>query len=375
MNKLQKPATCLLAGLLLLGGAATGCTKESRSPVACPGAPTKASATAGAPPVLDPGAVVATIDGQAVTLRDVDSDIAPELRQLDHKFASDTFELRRQELDQMVVKRLVDAEAKKEGTTEDAWLKKHVEGSIPDVTEADAKKFYDENSARMGGRAFDQAKPQIIAFLTSQKRRDAAEKVFDALKSKAKVEILLEEPAVAVDAVGPSVGPANAPVTIVEFSDFQCPFCSKVEPTIKRVMTDYAGKVRFVFRDYPLPFHEHAEKASEASHCAQAQEKYWPMHDALFANQDKLDVAGLKKLAAGVSGLDQAKFDQCLDSGAMAQEVASNEKAGEAAGVSGTPRFFVNGHPLDGAQPYEEFKTAIDRELARARSESGPAGP
>jgi len=187
-------------------------------------------------------------------------------------------------------------------------------------------------------------------------------------KSKAKIEVLLEQPAVDVAAVGPSMGPETAPVTIVEFSDFQCPFCSKAEPTIKRVLADYAGKVRFVFRDYPLPFHEHAEKASEASHCAEEQGVYWPMHDALFANQDKLDVEGLKKLGAGVTGMDQAKFDRCLDSGEMRDQVATNEKAGEAVGVSGTPHFFVNGHSLDGAQPYEEFRKAIDRELARATS-------
>jgi protein-disulfide isomerase len=363
---ITKSATRILAGLLLVGGAATGCTKESRPPVACTGLASTAPATTMGRPHLAPGAVVATIDGHAVTLQDLDGEIAPQLGQLDHKFQSDTFELRKQELDEIVVKRLVEAEAKKEGTTEDAWLKKHVEGEIPEAGDVDAKKFYDENSARMAGHSFDQAKPKIIAFLTDQKRRLAAEKVFGALKSKAKVEILLEEPAADVEAVGPSAGPENAPVTIVEFSDFQCPFCSKVEPTIKRVMAEYAGKVRLVFRDYPLPFHEHAQKASEASHCAEAQAKYWPMHDALFANQEKLDVDGLKKLAAGVAGMDQAKFDKCLDSGQMADAVANNTKAGEAAGITGTPRFFVNGRPLDGAQPYEEFKAAIDRALVRS---------
>jgi len=368
IQRSEKSTTPVLATLLILGLAATGCTKETRVPVTGAVQPPSTSATRATQPDLAPGTVIATVDGHPMTLHDIDEASAPQLGQLSHKFVSDEFELRKQQLDEMLVMRLVDAEAKKDGTTRDAWLKQHVEGSVPEAGEADARKFYDANTTRMGGRSFDQEKPRIVAFLTHQKRQDAAEKIFDDLKTKAKVQVLLEEPAVDVEAVGPSAGPPNAPVTIVEFSDFQCPFCSKVEPTLKRVMADYAGKVRLVFRDYPLPFHEHARKASEASHCAEAQDKYWPMHDALFANQDKLDVDSLKKLAATVVGMDQARFDRCLDSGEMSGRVASNEKTGEGLGISGTPHFFVNGHSLDGAQPYEAFQKVIDRELARSAS-------
>jgi protein-disulfide isomerase len=362
-----EPTNRFLAALLVLGvgGAVAGCVKGGRPAVMRAAMSTGSSPAPTAQSDLDPATVVATIDGRAITARDIDNEITSQLGQLSQKYQSEEFELRKQALDDMLVMRLVDAEAKKEGTTVDAWTKKYVEASTPEASEADAKKFFDENTAKMGGRSFDQEKSHIVAFLTHRKRQETASKIFDDLKSKAKVEILLEEPVVEVNAVGPSLGHPNAPVTIVEFSDFQCPFCSKVEPTIKRVMADYPGKVRFVFRDFPLSFHDRAEKASEASHCAEEQERYWPMHDALFANQDKLDVDGLKKLAAGVPGMDQVKFDKCLDSGEMKDEVASNERAGEAAGVSGTPRFFVNGHPLDGVQPYDEFKRMIDRELSR----------
>jgi protein-disulfide isomerase len=353
----------MLATLVLLGGAVSGCTKDAPSLHAA--APANA-----APPGLHAEAVLATMDGHAITVADVDKEIAPQLSKLSQKLESDEFELRKQALDELLVRRLVAAEARKEGTTENVWLKRHVDESTPEALEADAKKFYDEHAARMGGRSFDQEKPLIIPFLTKQRRQEAAARIFDDLKAKANVEIMLEEPAVDVAAVGPSMGPASAPVTIVEFSDFECPFCAKVEPTIKQVMSDYAGKVRFVFRDYPLPFHAHAQKASEASHCAEAQDRYWPMHDVMFSNQDKLDIDGLKKLASGVAGMNQAKFDACLDSGEMTDTVTSNERAGEVVGVSGTPHFFVNGRSLDGAQPYEEFKKAIDRELARARKGS-----
>jgi len=350
-----------VATLLLLGAAATACNKQS---------PPVMHATSGNSPVpaateLDPAVVVATIDGHAITAKEVDDAASSQLGHLRQKLLSETFELRKQALDDLLVTQLIDSEAKKEGITEDAWLKLHVDGPAPAATAADAKTFYDQNAARMEGRSFEQEKLHIIAFLTNQKRREAATKVFDDLKSKARIEVLLEEPPVNVAASGPSLGPENAPVTVVEFSDFQCPFCSKVEPTIKRLMTDYAGKVRFVFRDYPLPFHDHAQKASEASHCAEAQDKYWPMHDALFANQDKLDVDGLKKLAAALTGMDQAKFDRCLDSGEMKGTVAENQRAGEAVGVEGTPHFFVNGRSLDGAQPYDSFKKAIDHALSK----------
>jgi protein-disulfide isomerase len=365
-----------LIAMLLLGSAAAtaGCNRETRPPALC-GAPQSKTTAGAAAPDLDPGMVAGTIDGHAITVKELDAHSQAQLARLHRKFQSDEFEERKHALEDLMITRLVRAAADKEGMTEEAWLDKHIAAATPEASEADARKFYDENSARLGGHTFDEAKAHIVAFLTKERRQDAAAKVFEGLEAKAKIEIGLEAPTVEVAAVGPSLGPKDAPVTIVEFSDFQCPFCSKVEPTLKRVMTDYAGKVRFVFRDYPLPFHEHAAKASEASHCAEAQGKYWPMHDAMFAHQDQLGVDGLEKLAAGVGGLDQAKFDSCLATGQMADAVAGNEKAGEAAGVSGTPHFFVNGRSLTGAVPYEDFKKVIDGELAKGpvatRSPSG----
>jgi Fic family protein len=149
---------------------------------------------AGAPegvarPDLDPARVVATINGQAITAKDLDSEISPELDRLNQE----KLDLRKQALDEMLVMRLVDAEAKKDGTTQEEWLKKHVEDATPEATEADAKKFYDENSARMDGTPFDEQKPHIVAFLTHHKRQEVAGKLFDELKSKAKIAIALEE--------------------------------------------------------------------------------------------------------------------------------------------------------------------------------------
>jgi protein-disulfide isomerase len=161
------------------------------------------------------------------------------------------------------------------------------------------------------------------------------------------------------------LGKANAPVTIVEFTDFQCPFCGRAhEQTYPQIKSEYidSGKVRYTIRNYPLPFHENAEKSAEAAECAGEQGKYWEYVDTLFAHQDALTVTNLKQYAKDLK-LTSATFDTCLDSGKFAQLIEDDTQAGSAAGVSGTPSFFVNGKILVGAQPYTSFKAAIDAEL------------
>lgn len=156
-------------------------------------------------------------------------------------------------------------------------------------------------------------------------------------------------------------------ITIVEFSDFQCPFCGRAVPTLKDVLTEYDGKVSLVYRHYPLPSHSFAQKAAEASECASdlgGNEKFWQYHDKLFANQNALHVQNLKKFAADI-GLDSKQFDACLDSGAMASRVGFDAEEGRKLGVSGTPAFFINGKSLKGAQPFSEFKKIIDAELGK----------
>lgn len=161
-------------------------------------------------------------------------------------------------------------------------------------------------------------------------------------------------------------GDPDAPVTIVEFSDYECPFCGRhFQQTYPQIVTNYidTGKVKLVYRDFPLSFHPQAQKAAEAAECAGEQGKYFEMHDKLFENQQTLSVANYKTWA-GELGLSQTAFDECLDSGSMAAEVATDMSAGQAAGVTGTPGFFVNGVKISGAQPYSVFETAIEAALA-----------
>ena len=161
----------------------------------------------------------------------------------------------------------------------------------------------------------------------------------------------------------PSKGPADAKVTIIEFSDFQCPFCARVQPTLKQIADTYGDQVRIVFRDFPLSFHNDAQKAAEAAECADDQGIFWEYHDLLFANQGSLGVLSLKQYATNL-GMDTVTFDSCLDSGKYAQEVKDDLADGSRAGVRGTPAFFINGIPLSGARPFADFKQIIDSELA-----------
>ena len=161
-------------------------------------------------------------------------------------------------------------------------------------------------------------------------------------------------------------GEEEAPVTMVEFTDYQCPFCGRYSnETLPKIEEEYikTGKVKYVLRNIPLTFHQYAQKAAEAAMCAAAQGKYWEYHEVLFENQQALEVESLKKYAGQV-GLDQAKFDQCLDEGEMEQVVKDDAALAQRVGVTGTPTFFINGKKLVGAQPYEVFKKMIDEALA-----------
>ncbi|HET6279863.1 MAG TPA: thioredoxin domain-containing protein, partial [Polyangia bacterium] len=164
----------------------------------------------------------------------------------------------------------------------------------------------------------------------------------------------------------PVKGAASAQVTVLEFSDFQCPFCSRVGPTLKQIEDEYKGKVKIAFRNLPLPFHDKAQLAAEASLAAHEQGKFWPYHDKLFGNQQALDRPSLEKYAEEL-GLNMTKFKAALDSGKYKKQVEQDSKDAAAVGATGTPTFFVNGTRLVGAQPFDQFKTLIDAELQKKK--------
>jgi protein-disulfide isomerase len=305
---------------------------------------------------------VATLEGSSVSLGEVDEAIKAQLSDLEEQ----KYQLRRQGLDRLINQRLVQAAAKKAGLSEDEFMKKEVESKVTPPSEDKITEFFNQNAAQLPpGSKMEDYKERIVSFMTRQQRESASQELFDRLRKEAKVEVTLKAPAkprVEVAAVGPVQGDAKAPVTIVEFSDFECPFCSRARDTIDSVVKAYPGKVKLVFRQFPLEFHQNARKAAEAALCAHEQNKFWEYHDTLFKSQKDLGVESLKNYAKSLS-LDSAKFDACLDSGKHASTVQTDMEAGQKAGVSGTPAFFINGIMLSGAQPVEEFKRIIDEEL------------
>ncbi len=317
----------------------------------------------------DPNAPVARIAGQAITARELDDSLKKELAQLDQQYQEQRYQLRKQGLENMLRRRAFEAKAKQMNVSTEDLVTKEISDKVPTPSDDEIRALYER--AKAGGQQlppFDQVKPDIARFIKSQKGQGAMVEYYEKLKKEQNIEVLLapyEPPKVAVDATGPSKGPANAPVTIVEFSDFECPFCSRAEPTVKALLAKYPDKIKLVYRDFPLPMHPRAPKAAEAAHCAGDQGKYWEMHEKLFSQSTKLEVSDLKAAAREIQGIDGAKFDRCLDSNEKAQLVEKNKKAGEEAGVSGTPAFFINGRLISGAQPLEAFTAIVDQELKK----------
>ncbi len=311
------------------------------------------------------GQVLAVVNGTPVTEADVRAANADQFKALDREYQQNLHQLMENGLDTAVQNRLVEAEAASRKVSKDQIL---AEIKAAPVTDADVDAFYEQNKAQIP-RPKDQVAAQIKTYLEQQNQQKARSEYFKTLEAKYKVDYKLEPIRVEVAATGPAKGPANAPVTIVEFSDFQCPFCGRLTPTIKQVEDKYGDKVRVVFRQYPLPFHQNAQKAAEASLCAADQGKFWELHDAMFSNQSELSVDQLKAKAASL-GLNADKFNKCLDSGEKNTTIQADIKAGSAAGVNGTPALFINGRFINGAVPLDQITTVIDDELRRAGSKT-----
>jgi protein-disulfide isomerase len=311
----------------------------------------------------DSSQVLARVNGKPVTEGDVKSQAADQLDQLEREYLQRKHEITETELKKVVQDRMLDAEAAATGVSKDKILA----GIKPsDVTDADAEAFYEKNKAQMPQRPKDTLMPQIKQYLQQNSQQEAREKYFTTLEAKYKVDYLYEPIRIEVASSGfPARGAAAAPVTIVEFSDFQCPFCGRITPTLDQVMTKYGEKVRLVFRQFPLPMHPNAAKAAEAALCANEQGKFWAMHDAMFKDQSGLAVDALKTKAAAISGLDAASFNACLDSGKETAAVQADMKAGTKAGVNGTPAMFVDGRFINGAVSADDLSKVIDEELKR----------
>lgn len=307
--------------------------------------------------------VAATIDGKPVYMEEVD-------RAFGGKVAEQIYSIRRQALDQLIEQKLLDLAATEKKLTVEALLKQEVEAKVSEPSTEEIQAIYDANKDRFGG-TLEEAKPQISDALKRNRQGIQQQQFLAELEKKHQVEIKLNKPPVARVAVSvgpedPCLGPANAPVTLIEFTDFQCPFCGRARATIDQVLETYKEKVRYCYRDFPLSFHQDALAAGVASQCAFEQDttKGWQYFRNLFDNQRALKPDNLKKYAKDV-GLDAQPFNECLDSQKFASEVQTDLDEGAKAGVTGTPGFFVNGILISGAQPFSKFKEVVDDELKK----------
>jgi protein-disulfide isomerase len=363
----------MLAGavLLSLNGFAGEADKGAESAKAKAPAGTKVTkpAKAGAEPAATSKDAVATVAGGTITMTELEEAAGSRLFQI----RTQEYQLKRQLLDEAIAGKLLEKEAAARGISLDELRRVEVEAKVPAVTEQEQKEFYEKNKQRFGQTPEAEALKQIENGLRGQRMREKQVAFVNDLRAKSGVKVFLEPPRIKVEAgENPAKGPADAPVTIVEFSDFQCPYCSRVIPTLQKLQDTYGGKVRIIFRDLPLQMHAQAPKAAEAAACANEQGKFWEMHDKLFASQQKLQIADLKQHAVDL-GLTADTFNQCLDSGKFAENVKRDSDDGTRYGLTGTPGFFINGRLLVGAQPYEAFAQVIDEELDFAAAKAPAA--
>lgn len=266
----------------------------------------------------------------------------------------------------LIDRRLLSLEAKAHHTTP---LKLLATVRAPEVTDSEVRALYDARKIP-GTPPFEQVEAMIRSGLQTQKTQAALDSYYQTLRAKYGAQDLLQPMRQQVAATGPSRGPEDAPVTIIEFGDYQCPFCRKLEPTLQSVLKQYSRQVRFVFRNFPLTeIHPDALHAAQAAVCAEEQGKFWPMHDAIFAEQAPLSIGTLRALASQ-AGLDQDKFNACVRSETPNKIIHDDVQAGNDLAVDGTPTLFIDGRYLNGAVSRQTLVSVIQDELKRHATQS-----
>lgn len=345
---------------------------------ACDRAPVEGGGTAkSAGSATNGNDIVAKIGDQQITRAELEQAAANDLDDLEQR----RYQVLSGYLNRMVQERLWKAEADGRGTTVEQLRKVEVEDKAtpPSSEEIDGllgqEQYKRALDSRLAGAADDAEKEkrtqafrqQIEGRLNADRREKRAQAFTEELRAKRPVSIALKPPAVRRVEVqvgdSPSRGSSKAPVTIVEYSDFQCPFCGREQTVLEQLRQRYGEKLRIVYKHFPLTnIHPNAQKAAEAAECANEKGKFWELHDVLYANQSALELDKLAGYAQQV-GLDPVEFRQCLDSGRMAARVKRDADSAQTVGVTSTPSFFVNGIKVRGAQPIDYFQGLIDGEL------------
>jgi protein-disulfide isomerase len=364
----RSPVRPLTQAFILLAAAVALAACSRSGGTASQPAGSRTPAAAAASPVASPlaassGAVVAEVDGAPILASELDQKAAGRLARV----RQEEYDIRRQALDELIADRLIAAEAAKRRLSPEALVAREVDAKAAPLEASDVEQIYEQNKGRFGGTTRDQAIArirQIMGDRAKAERRAAWEK---ELRAAAPVTVRLEAPrtVVPIPPGAPSIGPADARVTVVEFTDYQCPFCHRAQAVVDQVLQRYAGRIRYVHLDFPLDGHPEALPAARAARCAGAQGEFWEYHRDLMTSPGALDAADLQRRAAALR-LDTSSFQACLSSGRYDQAIQASLQEGEELGVSGTPAYFVNGRMISGARPLDSFTELIDEELAKS---------
>jgi predicted DsbA family dithiol-disulfide isomerase len=318
-------------------------------------------ASAATSAVQDEGSgVVARVGAGAITAAELDAWIKNDLFESAWDNETELYELRTESVERMATEQLLERAANAKGLTVEEYVSQAVD-SQGEITDEQVAAFYEEQNDKMGGMTLEQVAPRIRNFLGTMRASDVVLKAREGTE----ITVLLERPRIEMAGDGPSKGPADAKVTIIEFSDFQCPYCSRALPVLDELMKRYPNDLRIVYRHLPLDqIHPRARPAAEASACADDQGKFWPYHDLLFSNSKALEDEDLKRYATDV-GLDAAVWEECMAAAKFRAKIQDDLQAGRDAGLSSTPAFLINGILVTGAKPIESFVSIIDAELGR----------
>ena len=312
-------------------------------------------------PVTADDPAVAKIGDEVITASELEALAGPSLVALRQKI----YDTQVSKLENEIYRRLVQNAAAAEGLTEGEFLRKRIDAMVGEPDEGEIVKLMSQYRSQLAENDLE-ARNQVVQVLSQREKQQRSQELRQVLFAEAGVEILIQPPRVEVAVADgtPSRGPVDAPIVMIEYTDFQCPYCTRVQPTLDAIMKRYDGQIRHVFKHLPLPMHTEAQLAGAASLCAQDQGKFWEYHDWLFANQRTLSRDSMVA-QAGELGMDTEVFTSCIDGGQYLAVVRSDMAEANSFGITGTPGFLINGRVLTGAQPMENFEAIIDDELER----------
>jgi protein-disulfide isomerase len=300
-------------------------------------------------------AVVAEVGNQKLTAAQLQEKEAGKLLQARYKY----YLAEREALDQLIDQQVLEMQAAKESVTVDELIKKHVTVSLKEPTEDQIKFYYEGLSS---DEPYEAVRAKILESVHEMRMSKAKADYITSLRDQFGVVVELGQPSAKVDTTNAfRLGPKDAPVQLIEFGDFECPYCQKVHVELIRLREQFGDKVAIIYKDFPLPMHASSQKAAEAARCAGAQGKFWEFHDSLFETH-RLQVPDLKAEARTLK-LDGARFDQCLDTSETTAAVKKDLEQAKHLGLTGTPSFFANGHFMSGAIVYAKLRETVEAEL------------